>query len=227
MSNNKSTNSVYSWANRSGQKPVSYIKSKTPVSKNLPQSVRPESKSKNKNIFTNIDHDVNLSEFNNMNSAKIIRHQDSKHQDNDTDTDFIDSSYARNVNLDDEDLDTEERKANEIFNESVVKFVTLDDKIREREKEIRELKSLRKPFEAHILKCLEELDQNIIEITNGKLRKNKAETKSPLTRDIIRNAIEESIQDKEEVDKIITRMDEMRPNNVRINLKRTLSRVNK
>ena len=91
-------------------------------------------------------------------------------------------------------------------------------------KELRELKKKRKTCEDFILKHLDELDEDVIDITGGKLRKNKSETKIPLNNDIIKQAIEFYVKDESKVKLIIDKMTELRPKNVRYNLKRTTKR---
>ena len=112
------------------------------------------------------------------------------------------------------------------FQETVIKFVKIDDIVRKKEKELKELKNQRKPYEKYILDYLETVNENVIDISTGKLRKNKFETKVPLTLDIMRNAIKEKVKDVKVVEDIIKLMDTLRPKNVRINLKRTSNRDN-
>lgn len=107
------------------------------------------------------------------------------------------------------------------FQEMVIKYVKLDDLIRKREEEIKELKHQRKPCEKFILDYLEKINENVIEITNGKLRKNKFQTKVPLNRDIIKHVILEKIKDPKIVEEMMEMMDNLRPTKIRVNLKRT------
>ncbi|MDX1702057.1 MAG: hypothetical protein R3250_15635 [Melioribacteraceae bacterium] len=146
-----------------------------------------------------------------------------KHED----TEDLSDIEMSNADDSDDEMDTEQKKITEEFKENVVKFVKLDDQIRERKREIRELESKRKPCEEFILKCLDSMNENVIEISNGKLRKNKSETKVPLNQDIIRTAILEKVQDPKQVSAIVGRMDELRPKKTRVNLKRTMNRKKK
>ena len=107
------------------------------------------------------------------------------------------------------------------------------------ENEIKELKAQRKPSEEFILKYLDKIDENVIEISSGKLRKNRSETKVPLSQDIIRDAIKDKINnvttrlakyekltytDEILVEDIMKHMDDSRPLKTRTNLKRTSNR---
>lgn len=126
----------------------------------------------------------------------------------------------------DEDEEEDASKADSVnvtkeFQENVIKFVKIDDLIRKKTTELAELKSQKKPIENFILKYLDQVNETVVEITNGKLRKNKSETKSGLTVDIIKEAIEKKIKDPKVVEEILKNMEDMRPKATRVNLKRT------
>ena len=118
-------------------------------------------------------------------------------------------------------------KVTKEFQENVVKFVKLDDLIRKKQEEIGELKDQRKPCEEYILKYLDQVNENVIEITNGKLRKNKSETKASLSQDVIKHAILEKIKDPKTVEEILKLMEDKRPLSTHVNLKRTGKRAKK
>lgn len=147
----------------------------------------------------------------------MSKHLEKEREENLSDVD-VSGSYSDD---DDEDLDEDVDKQ---FQESVIKYVKLDDIIRKREAEIKDLKNQRKPCEAIILNYLDTINETVIDITMGKLRKNKSETKSPLNKDIIKEAITEKIQDPAVVEQLLNRMDELRPMKTNVNLKRTCTR---
>lgn len=124
----------------------------------------------------------------------------------------------------DEEQSLDEIKISKEFQENVKKFIHLDDLLRKKQEEITELKKQKKPCEAYILKYLDDVNENVIEITDGKLRKNKSETKAQLTQDIIKNAILEKIKDPTIAEAIIKSMEDKRPLNSHTNLKRTCIR---
>lgn len=115
-------------------------------------------------------------------------------------------------------------KVSKEFQEMVIKFVKLDDAVRNKQDELVELKKQRKPCEEYILKYMDSLDAGMIHITNGKLRKNKSETKKALSIDIIRKAIETKVKNKSDIEAIMNYMEESRPLNINVNLKRTRER---
>ena len=88
------------------------------------------------------------------------------------------------------------------FKENVIKFVRMDDLIRQKMEEIKELKDQKKPFEEFILGYLEKKDSPFVNIKSGKLIKNKSETKAPLKLDIIKESIVEGIKSENNLEAI-------------------------
>jgi len=115
----------------------------------------------------------------------------------------------------------DEIKISKEFQENVIKFVKLDDLMRKKTQEMAELREQRKPCEEYILKYLDSIDESIINITDGKLRKNKSETKASINQDIIKKAISKKVTDPKLLDEIMKEMEESRPVNTHVNLKRT------
>ena len=93
--------------------------------------------------------------------------------------------------------------------------------------EIKELKSQRKPCEEFILSYLDKIGQTTIEISGGKLRKNKSETKQSINQDIIKKSIAEKVQDPSVIEDILKIMEKNRPLKTNVNLKRTNERAKK
>ena len=129
-----------------------------------------------------------------------------------------DTGLEQNLDQDDQVKITKE------FKENVYKYVHYDDLAKKMEKEAREIKAQRKKHEEFILSYLEEVGESMIEITGGKLRRNKSETKVPLSHEMIKDAAIEKFKDKKKVDEFMEFMDTMRPKSTRINLKRTNER---
>ena len=123
-----------------------------------------------------------------------------------------------------EDSKTDSVNVTKEFQENVIKFVKLDDLMRKTQSQLVELRSQRKPVESFILKYLDQVNETMVEITNGKLRKNKSETKVPINLEIIKEAIEKKVKDPKTVEEILQIMDDLRPKSTRVNLKRTSNR---
>ena len=137
---------------------------------------------------------------------------------NATVSEFEDSEISKSI-----DEEAEKVHVSKEFQESVIKYIKVDDLIRKKQNEILELKSQKKPCEAYIIKYLDEIGEDIIGTNNGKLRKNKSETKVPLSQIIIKQAIEGKINNPELTNEILKIM-QNRPTTVRVNLKRTFNR---
>nr|QBK88857.1 MAG: uncharacterized protein LCMiAC01_05390 [Mimivirus LCMiAC01] len=121
----------------------------------------------------------------------------------------------------------EESQVPKEFKDHVIQFTKLHKIIKDKQKEIRELKAKSKIHEDGIIKHLDKEGVNIIDITDGKLIKNKSKTKLPLSTDIIENAIREKVKDETKVQEIMKLMKTMRPKKERKYLKRTFSRKKK
>ena len=120
------------------------------------------------------------------------------------------------------------------FTEKVLLYIKYDDLIREKMTEIKELKNQKKPCEQYILSYLDSKDAPFVKVKNGKLIKNKSETKGSLKLDIIKSAIMEGVKNEKIVkddnildvtSKILDLMESKRPKLVRLNIKRTFQKV--
>jgi|SaaInlStandDraft_6_1057023.scaffolds.fasta_scaffold117778_2 hypothetical protein len=126
--------------------------------------------------------------------------------------------------------DDEEQIAEEIteeFVEVVKSWVTIDDEIRKKLIEIKELKDERKEFETFILEYMGKINESVIDISDGKLRKNKSNTKAGLKQESIQSALLDITQDTSKAMEMTKYIMDNRPTTERINLKRTKNRVTK
>ena len=128
---------------------------------------------------------------------------------------------------DDSDYEEEQKNITEEFVEVVKSWVKLDDEIREYTNKIKDLKNDRKEYEEFILEYMDKINENVIEITGGKLRRNKSQTKTPLKEESIQTAIFEITKDNEKSAQMTKYIMENRPSVERVNLKRTKFRKEK
>jgi hypothetical protein len=120
------------------------------------------------------------------------------------------------------------------FKEKIISYIKIDDIIRKKQEEIKELREKKTEAEEYILKYLDKNDANHVNIPGGKLIKNESETKAPLKVETIKEAIAEGIKkenlvnseelNKKLLDDIIEIMEVKRGKVNRINLKRTFER---
>lgn len=130
----------------------------------------------------------------------------------------------------DSDSDTNADKQDKVTNvlkENVINWVTLDNKIRTLRAQTKELTTEKKQFEQFILDYLEEVDEKVLEISDGRLRRNVSKTKAPLKKDTIFTALKEITQDEEKSVKLTEYIINNRPTVQRVNLKRTKNRTKK
>ncbi len=130
-----------------------------------------------------------------------------------------------------------EKNISNDFKEKIMHFIKIDDLIRKKQEEIKDLKEQKEGAEEFILKFLDKNDANFVNVPGGKLIKNQSETKAPLKIEIIKEAIVEGIKkekltDTEELNKkllddIIDIMENKRGKVNRVNLKRTFERAKK
>tara|TARA_B100000949_G_C14093679_1_gene371067 strand:- start:285 stop:740 length:456 start_codon:yes stop_codon:yes gene_type:complete len=118
-----------------------------------------------------------------------------------------------------EDEEDEDLELSHEFQESVVKYVKLDDLVRKKMDEIKELKKIRKPCEEFILSYLDDVKVSKVEITDGSLKRQKTETKVPINNKIIKTALEKKIDNPKVVNDIIKLVEE-REKKVKVSLKR-------
>jgi predicted flavoprotein YhiN len=144
--------------------------------------------------------------------------------------------YSENIDNEEKSI-TEEAKNNFLtneFKEKVNKFIHIDDRIRAKQNEIKELKNKRKPCEDFIIEYLQQCQEEIINTKDGKLVKKESSTKGGLKMDIIKDSIlekskNEKIFDSEDkynrfLESIIELMDKKRPIKKKVNLRRVLPR---
>lgn len=124
------------------------------------------------------------------------------------------------VSDDDIEEEAETLELSKEFQESVIKYVKLDDLIRKKNDEIKELKKMRKPCEDFILTYLDDIKINKVDLSDGRLTKKKTETKVPINNKVIKAALQKKIEDPLVVNEIIKLVDE-REKKVSVKLQRT------
>jgi len=148
-----------------------------------------------------------------------------------------DSSSTNNSGKGSKGSKDNDNKISNIFKEKVINYIKIDDLIRKKQEEIKELKDKKEECEEYILKYLDKSDAGFVNVPGGKLIKNQSETKGTLKVETIKESIIEGIKkekltNSEEVNKkliedIIEIMEEKRGKVNRVNLKRTFERTPK
>lgn len=120
---------------------------------------------------------------------------------------------------------SENKKVSPEFINSVKKYVEIDDKIKILKEEIKELNDAKKENEDFILNYLELIEENVIDIANGKLRRNILKTKMPIKKDFIEKALIELTGDNIQASKMTDHIIKSRPEKESVKLKRTKNKV--
>lgn len=110
------------------------------------------------------------------------------------------------------------------FKELVVEYVKLDDIIRKKNEELKTYKKDKKDIEQYILESMEKIEENVIDISDGKLRLNSTKTKSTLKENHIEEALKELIKDDLQAKNMTKYIMETRKIVERKNIKRTFIR---
>lgn len=123
------------------------------------------------------------------------------------------------------------------FKDKVISYVKIDDIIRKKNEEVKELKEKKKEFEEFIIRYLDAHDKNFINLNGGKLVKSETESKGALKPEIIKDALSEGFtnerivtdeqRSKEIIERIMDLMEKKRPVTKKVNLKRQFDKKKK
>jgi hypothetical protein len=170
-----------------------------------------------------------IKKINNNEIKKVENDSNQKEEETNDSNQKEEETNDSNSSYDSSELDNEAEKltVSKEFEENVIKFVKYDNQIRSKTADIKELKQKRKPCEEFILNYLNQINEKEIEITGGKLRRNKSETKQSVNSDIIKKTLTDKIQNPKLISDILKSLEENRPLKTHINLKRTGERKKK
>ena len=113
----------------------------------------------------------------------------------------------------------------EEFIQTVVKWIKLDDKVKELTTQIRELREEKKQYEEYILTSMKSTNQDVLNMSSGgTLRASVSKTKGPLKQDYIRQVLTEFTKDQEKATIITESLMNNRPLTERSYLKRSAPR---
>jgi hypothetical protein len=117
-----------------------------------------------------------------------------------------DKAESDNTNNPTNNSDSESDEETEIdvnvLKKMVIRWITLDDNIKEYNKEVKDLKSEKTQLEEKILVFMNKNEQNEIPVKDGKLEKKKSETKEPINEEYIKKCLIKSVDDIVLVDKL-------------------------
>lgn len=127
------------------------------------------------------------------------------------------------------DNDTKEKnQMPDDLKENILKYVRFDDAMRERKEQIVELKKQMKVCEKNIIKLMEQIGEDVIELKkSGKIVKSQVEAKGALTPELIKTVLVTKMNDEKNIDDIIEAIDKARPVKISAKIKRSIPRRQK
>ena len=126
--------------------------------------------------------------------------------------------------MSDSKSDDPQKKVTREFRNKVIKWIEIDDSLRELRAKTKELTTEKKQFEEYILSYMDQIEEKCFNIKDGKLRKNVSKTKGPLKKQIIHQALVEMVGDANKATAMTEHIINSRPTVERVNLKRTKNR---
>jgi len=111
------------------------------------------------------------------------------------------------------------------FVNSVKKYLEVDDKLKEYRDMIKKLSTDKKEKEEYILNYLQSIEESVIDVRDGKLRRNISKTQAPLKKELIQKTLTEIVGDAIKAQSITDQMMKSRPIVERVTLKRTKNKI--
>ena len=127
--------------------------------------------------------------------------------------------------MSDQENKQEKKKVSPEFVDNVKKYLAVDDKIRELRDQNKKLIQEKKQKEEFILNYLQQVDEKMIDVPDGKLRRNISKTQAPLKKETIHKALTEIMGDATKALDITDKIIKSRPMIEHVKLKRTKNRV--
>nr|QFG74111.1 MAG: hypothetical protein [Megaviridae environmental sample] len=113
------------------------------------------------------------------------------------------------------------------FVETVVKWLKLDDKIRSTAEKLKAYKADKKAHEEYILKHMDNMDEKVITVSSGKLRKNVSRTQGSIKQEYIEKTIQDYTNSPDKTKEMLDKIMEKRPRSEKTYLKRCRKRAPK
>jgi len=124
-----------------------------------------------------------------------------------------------------EENNESKKQVSKEFVETVKKYIEIDDKLKYIKKQSKVLNGDKKEHENYILNYLQSIDENVIDIPDGKLKRNISKTQAPLKKELIQKALIEIIGDSNKATLITDQIINSRPMLEKITLKRTTCKI--
>lgn len=110
------------------------------------------------------------------------------------------------------------------FRDTVIKYLEIDDKLKLIKEKTKILTTEKKDKEEFILNYLQSINEKIIDVPNGKLRRNVSKKQGPLKKETIQNTLTEIVGDATKAYAMTEKIIKSRPIIEQITLKRTVNK---
>ncbi len=121
--------------------------------------------------------------------------------------------------------ETEKKKVSPEFVNTVKKYLEIDDKLKEIRDTIKKLTSDKKDKEDFILNYLQSIEESVIDVRDGKLRRNISKTQVPLKKEHLHKTLTDIVGDSLKAQAMTDQIIKSRPTVERVTLKRTKNKV--
>jgi hypothetical protein len=111
------------------------------------------------------------------------------------------------------------------FVQAVKKYLEVDDKLREIKDKTKKLNTEKKEKQEFILNYLTSIEESIIDVADGKLKKTITKTQAPLKKELIHKALTDLTGDSAKAQSMTETIINSRPTVERVNLKRTKNKA--
>jgi hypothetical protein len=111
------------------------------------------------------------------------------------------------------------------FVNTVKKYLEIDDKLKEFRETIKKLTSDKKDKEDFILNYLQSIEENVIDVRDGKLRRNISKTQAPLKKEHIHKTLTDIVGDSLKAQAMTDQIIKSRPTVEKVTLRRTKNKV--
>jgi hypothetical protein len=118
----------------------------------------------------------------------------------------------------------EKKQVSNKFINSIKHWVAIDDKMRKLKDELKNLGNEKKEYEKSVIEELDKMDEKVISISDGKIRKNVTKTQTPLKKEHIQKTIFDFTKDEVKTFELLDVMMKSRQTVEKVNLKRIKNR---
>lgn len=120
-----------------------------------------------------------------------------------------------------------QKKISPEFITSVKKYLEIDDILKDIKEKSKKLNTDKKNHEEFILEYLKSIDEKVIDVQDGKLRRNISKTQAPLKKELIQKTLSTIIGDNNKATELTDQIIKSRPTVEKVTLKRTKNRIKK